>query len=123
AGNVIEVRDSRTLPLGPPDPDARNYLAAEPFLESDAPEVRAEAAKAVEGVEGGRARAERLVRYVNALLEKKPTVSLASALDVQVAPGSTPVLVGRTASDMRPMDIPIPRRDGGERGCWSRPPR
>jgi transglutaminase-like putative cysteine protease len=223
-GNVIEVRDSRTLPLGPPDPDARNYLAAEPFLESDAPEVRAEAAKAVEGVQGGRARAERLVRYVNALLEKKPTVSLPSArevlrtkvgdcnehtalyaamarslgipariavglvhlhgafyyhawpeiyveergrgawmpvdptlnqfpadvthlrlargglerqamilpmigharlriLDVQVAPGSTPVLVGRTASDMRPMDIPIPRRDGGGRGCWSRPPR
>jgi len=224
AGNVIEVRDSRTLPLGPPDPDARNYLAAEPFLESDAPEVRAEAAKAVEGVEGGRARAERLVRYVNALLEKKPTASLPSArevlrtkvgdcnehtalyvamarslgipariavglvhlhgafyyhawpeiyveergrgawmpvdptlnqfpadvthlrlargglerqamilpmigharlrvLDVQVAPGSTPVLVGRTASDMRPMDIPLPRRDGGGRGCWSRPPR
>src|SRR5206468_3169401 len=81
-GNVFEIRDSRTLPLGPPDPDAKNYLAAEPFLESDAPEVRAEAAKAVQGVDGTRARAERLVRYVNALLEKKPTVSLPSAREV-----------------------------------------
>jgi transglutaminase-like putative cysteine protease len=221
---VFEIRDSRTVPLGPPDPDAKSFLAAEPFLESDAPEVIAEAAKAVQGVDGTRARAERLVRYVNALLEKKPTVSLPSArevlrtkvgdcnehtalyvamaralgipariavglvdlhgafyyhawpevyveergrgawmpvdptlnqfpadvthlrlargglerqalilpmigrarlrvLDVQVAAGATPVLVGRTASDMRPMDIPLPRRDGGGRGCWSRPAR
>ena len=223
-GNVVEIRDSRTLPLGPPDPEARNYLAAEPFLESDAPEVRAEAAKAVQGVAGGRARAERLVRYVNALLEKKPTVSLPSArevlrtkvgdcnehtalyvamaralgipariavglvflhgafyyhawpeiyveergrgawmpvdptlnqfpadathlrlargglerqalilpligrarlrvLELRAAPGSTAVIAGPTASDMRPMEIPLPRRDGGGRGCWSRPPR
>jgi transglutaminase-like putative cysteine protease len=223
-GNVIEVRDSRSLPLGPPDPDAKNHLAPEPFLESDAPEVRAEAAKAVQGVDGPRARAERLVRYVNALLDKKPTVSLPSArevlrtkvgdcnehtalyvamaralgipariavglvhlhgafyyhawpeiyleergrgawmpvdptlnqfpadathvrlargglerqavilpmigharmriLDLQVAPGSTPVLVGRTASDMKPMEIALPRRDGSGHGCWSRPPR
>jgi hypothetical protein len=223
-GNVLEVRDSRTLGLGPPDPDARNYLAPEPFLESDAPEVRAEAAKAVQGVDAPRARAERLVRYVNALLEKKPTVSLPSArevlrtkvgdcnehtalyvamarslgipariavglvhlhgafyyhawpevyleergrgawmpvdptlnqfpadathlrlargglerqavilpmigrarlriLDLQVMPGSTPMLVGRTPSDMKPIDIPLPHRDGGGRRCWSRPPR
>jgi transglutaminase-like putative cysteine protease len=224
SGNVIEVRDSSTLAPGPRDPDAASYLAPEPFLESDAPEVRDEAIKAVQGVEGTRARAERLVRYVNALLEKKPTVSLPSArevlrtkvgdcnehtalyvamarslgipariavglvhlhgafyyhawpeayieergrgvwmpvdptlnqfpadvthlrlarggldrqaailpmigrarmriLDLQVAPGSTPVLVGRTASDMKPMDIPLPRRDPRGRGCWSRPPR
>jgi transglutaminase-like putative cysteine protease len=224
SGNVIEVRDSSTLAPGLRDPDAASYLAPEPFLESDAPEVRDEAVKAVQGVEGTRARAERLVRYVNALLEKKPTVSLPSArevlrtkvgdcnehtalyvamarslgipariavglvhlhgafyyhawpeayieergrgvwipvdptlnqfpadvthlrlarggldrqaailpmigrarmriLDLQVAPGSTPVLVGRTASDMKPMDIPLPRRDPRGRGCWSRPPR
>ena len=226
SGDVIEVRDSRTLPPGPADPGAASYLAPEPFLESDAPEVRAEAAKAVQGVEGPRARAERLVRYVNALLEKKPTVSLPSArevlrtkvgdcnehtalyvamarslgipariavglvhlhgafyyhawpevyledaergrgawvpvdptlnqfpsdathirlargglerqaailpmigrtrmriLDLQVTPGSTPVLVGRAASDMKPIDIPIPHRDAGGHGCWSRPPR
>jgi transglutaminase-like putative cysteine protease len=224
SGNVIEVRDSGKIEPGRRDPDAAGFLAPEPFLESDAPEIREEAAKAVQGVEGTRARAERLVRYVNALLEKKPTVSLPSArevlrtkvgdcnehtalyvamaralgipariavglvnlhgafyyhawpeayieergrgqwmpvdptlnqfpadathvrlarggldrqamilpmigrarmriVDLQVAPGSTPVLVGRTASDMKPIDIPIPHRDGGGRGCWSRPPR
>jgi transglutaminase-like putative cysteine protease len=52
------------------------------FLESDAPEIAAEAEKAVLGVSGERARAEKLVRYVNDLLEKKPTVSLPSALEV-----------------------------------------
>ena len=34
------------------------------------------------GVAGARARAERLTRYVNALLDKKPTVSLPSAQEV-----------------------------------------
>jgi transglutaminase-like putative cysteine protease len=224
SGSVFEVRDSRTLSPGAPDPGAASYLAPEPFLESDAPEVRAEAAKAVQGVEGARARAERLVRYVNALLEKKPTVSLPSArevlrtkvgdcnehtalyvamaralgipariavglvhlhgafyyhawpevyveergrgiwlpvdptlnqfpadathlrlargglerqamilpmigrarlriLDLQVTPGSARTLVGRTATDMKPLDIPLPSRGGGGRGCWSRPAR
>ena len=37
---------------------------------------------AVRGVTGSRARAERLTRHVNALLEKKPTVSLPSAREV-----------------------------------------
>jgi transglutaminase-like putative cysteine protease len=224
SGSVFDVRDSRTLSPGAPDPGAASYLAPEPFLESDAPEVRAEAAKAVQGVEGARARAERLVRYVNALLEKKPTVSLPSArevlrtkvgdcnehtalyvamaralgipariavglvhlhgafyyhawpevyveergrgiwlpvdptlnqfpadathlrlargglerqamilpmigrarlriLDLQVTPGSARTLVGRTATDMKPLDIPLPSRGGGGRGCWSRPAR
>ena len=64
------------------DPDAARYLAPEPFIESDAPEIVAEAEKAVRGVTGTRARAERLTRYVNALLDKKPTVSLPSAREV-----------------------------------------
>src|SRR5206468_1473493 len=51
-------------------------------IESDAPEIIAEAQKAVKGVSGTRARAERLTRYVNALLDKKPTVSLPSAREV-----------------------------------------
>jgi hypothetical protein len=38
-GNVIEIRDSKTLPPGPPDPQAASYLAPEPFRESDAPEI------------------------------------------------------------------------------------
>jgi transglutaminase-like putative cysteine protease len=52
------------------------------FVESDAPEVVEEARRAVAGVTGTRARAEKLVRYINDLLEKKPTVSLPSAREV-----------------------------------------
>jgi hypothetical protein len=81
-GDVVELRDTRGLrpqriaePLDP-------YLRPELFIESDAPEVIEEARRAVEGVTGARARAEKLVRYVNDLLEKKPTVSLPSAVEV-----------------------------------------
>ncbi len=73
---------SRRRPAGTPDPDAARFLAPEPFIESDAPEIVAEAQKALADVAGNRARAERLVRHVNALLEKKPTVSLPSAREV-----------------------------------------
>jgi transglutaminase-like putative cysteine protease len=81
-GRIMELRDPQTLQAGPADPDAVRYLAPEPFLESDAPEIRAETEKAVGGVVGARARAERLTRYVNALLDKKPTISLPSAREV-----------------------------------------
>jgi Transglutaminase-like superfamily len=81
-GSVLELRDPQALTPGPADPDASRYLAAEAFLESDAPEIVAEAEKAVIGVTGTRARAEKLTRYVNALLDKKPTVSLPSAREV-----------------------------------------
>jgi len=70
------------MKAGPADPDVARYLKAELFIESDAPEIIAEAAKAVQGVTGTRERAERLTRYVNQLLDKKPTVSLPSALEV-----------------------------------------
>lgn len=81
-GSILEIQDPRTLQAGPADPEAGTYLAAESFIESDAPEIVAEAARAVQGAVGPRARAERLTRYVNALLDKKPTVSLPSALEV-----------------------------------------
>jgi len=81
-GDVLELRDPRSLKPGAPDPDAERALASETFIESDAPEVMEEATKAVTGVSGARARAERLTRYVNALLDKKPTVSLPSAREV-----------------------------------------
>jgi len=81
-GDEIEVRDARTLEAGPLDPDRGRYLKAEPFIESDAPEIVAEAERALADTKGVRARAERLVRHVNAILEKKPTVSLPSALEV-----------------------------------------
>jgi transglutaminase-like putative cysteine protease len=80
--DVIELLDAQGLQPGPADPTAPAYLAPGPFLESDAPEIVAEAEVAVRGVTGTRARAERLTRYVNALLEKKPTISLPSAREV-----------------------------------------
>jgi transglutaminase-like putative cysteine protease len=81
-GDEVEVRDPRDLRSGPAPPDLGAHLRPEPLLESDAPEIRAEAERAVAGAVAPRARAERLVRHVHAILEKKPTVSLPSALEV-----------------------------------------
>jgi hypothetical protein len=81
-GDVIELTDPQALQPERADPRAKDFLAPEPFLESDAPEIVAEAETALQGVTGSRARAEKLTRYVNALLDKKPTVSLPSAREV-----------------------------------------
>jgi transglutaminase-like putative cysteine protease len=81
-GDVVELVDPRTLRPGPPDPSAAQYLVAEPLLESDDPEIRAQAELAVEGATGDRDRAEQLTRFVNGMLDKKPTVSLPSAREV-----------------------------------------
>jgi transglutaminase-like putative cysteine protease len=82
AGDIVELRDPRTLGGGSPDPDARNYLSPEPFIESDDPGIVKEARAAVQDAPDAKARAERLVRRVNAMLEKKPTISLPSAREV-----------------------------------------
>jgi transglutaminase-like putative cysteine protease len=82
SSDVVEIVDARTLRAGPADPGARQYLAPEPLIESDAPEIRAEAELAVRGAKGDRARAERLTRHVNGMLDKKPTVSIPSAREV-----------------------------------------
>jgi transglutaminase-like putative cysteine protease len=222
-GNVVEVVASEKVAPGAPDPEAARFLAAEAFIESDAPEVMEEARKAVGTETAPRARAERLARYVNALLEKRPTVSLPSArevlrtkvgdcnehtvlyvamarslglpariavgvvflhgafyyhawpevyveeagrgqwipvdptlnqfpadathirlargglekqvaimpaigrarmtiLDIDLAEGASPVLVG-AENQARPIDIPIPTRDGSGATCWSSPSR
>jgi transglutaminase-like putative cysteine protease len=223
SGGTIEVRDPRDLRPGPAPADLARFLRPEPFLESDAPEIRAEAAKAAGTPGPPRLHAERLVRHVHAILEKKPTVSLPSALevlktrvgdcnehtalyvamarslglpariavglvylrgafyyhawpevwveeaagrglwlpvdptlnqfpadathvrltrgglerqaailglvgrarleilDLELRPGAIPILVGRAPSDLRPLDLPLPRRDGSGRGCWSSP--
>jgi hypothetical protein len=222
-GDVFDLREVDPASPGPRDPGASAFLVPEPFLESDAPEVREEARKATSGLAGPRARAERLVRHVNAILEKKPTVGLPSArevlrtrvgdcnehtalyvalarslgipariavglvhlrgafyyhawaeawvevtpgrglwipadptlnqfpadpthirlarggldrqaailpvigrakmaiLELKLRPGTSPVLVGRPVEQIRPLDIPLPRRGGGLRGCWSTP--
>ena len=220
--NEVEVRDAEKLTAESADPDLARYLGPELFIESDAPEIVAEARKAAAGATAPRLVSERLTRYVNALLEKKPTVSLPSArevlrtrvgdcnehtalyvamaralgvpsriavglvylrggfyyhawpevyvdegrgrglwlpvdptlnqfpadathirlarggldrqaailptigrakmrvLDIAIKEGYTPVLVGRPAQDLRPMELPIPRRESGG-GCWSQP--
>jgi transglutaminase-like putative cysteine protease len=83
---VLEVRNLREARPGSGDAAAARFLDPEPFIESDAPEIRRETEKALERVpdnpDNPSARAEKLVRYVNSLLEKKPTVSLPSALEV-----------------------------------------
>jgi hypothetical protein len=81
-GQTIEIRDTRETAPDPPDATASAYLAAEPLLESDAPEIVAEAKLAIREAVAPRDQAERLVRHVNALLEKKPTVSIPSAREV-----------------------------------------
>lgn len=81
-GNVIELVDTRAFTAGPAGVDLERYLQPEPFIESDAPEIRAAAERMVQGITGVRERAERLMREVNQWVEKKPTVSLPSALEV-----------------------------------------
>jgi transglutaminase-like putative cysteine protease len=81
-GSIVELTDARDLQPGPRPPDLAQYLEPEPLIESDAPEIRAEAERLLQDVTGDRARAERLTRRVNQIVEKKPTVSLPSALEV-----------------------------------------
>ena len=53
-GDVIELVDTRGLTATAADTDLQRYLAPEPFIESDAPEIRAEAERMVRGVTGVR---------------------------------------------------------------------
>jgi transglutaminase-like putative cysteine protease len=81
-GDVIEILDRTTLLPEPAGPELAKLLLPEPFIESDAPEIVAEAKQAVGDAVDPKQKAERLTRYVGALLEKRPTVSLPSALEV-----------------------------------------
>jgi hypothetical protein len=79
---VIELRDPGALAPTAKDSQAAVYLAPEAFIESDDAAVRAEAQLAAAGAQDPRLQAERVLRHVNAILEKKPTVSLPSAREV-----------------------------------------
>ena len=81
-GDVIEITRLDPPVPGPPDRDAGRYLAPELLIESDDPAIQAEAVLAAGAVVGARARAEVLTRYVNGLLDKKPTVGFPSAREV-----------------------------------------
>jgi transglutaminase-like putative cysteine protease len=79
---IVEIVDPRTLAAHDADGTAKSYLAPEPFIESDDPAIVAEARQAIGDLRERRAQAERLTRFVNGLLEKKPTVSIPSAREV-----------------------------------------
>ena len=83
AGDVFEIRDADGGGAGAPDPEALRLpgpggLHRERRARDRGRGGEGRRRRAV----GPRARAERLVRHVNALLEKKPTVSLPSAREV-----------------------------------------
>ena len=86
AGRRRRHRDRRRARLSRPSParpDLAPYLRPEPFIESDAPEIRAEADARGRAASPAHAHGRSaLTRYVNALLDKKPTVSLPSAREV-----------------------------------------
>lgn len=83
SGDLFEIRSQRDALAGPLDLDAKRYLAPEALIESDDADILAEAKRAVSGAPNSpRGQAERLVRHVNALIEKKPTLSLPSAREV-----------------------------------------
>lgn len=78
---IVDAREQRAAPA----PDLSAALAPEAFIESDAPEIRAHVAEALSAAPKGanaRRKAEALVRHVNALIEKKPTMGLPSAVEV-----------------------------------------
>jgi transglutaminase-like putative cysteine protease len=82
SATIVEIRDPQTLKAERADPNAGQYLSPEPLIESDDPDIRAEAEGAIRGITDRRAQAERLTRFVNGLLEKKPTISIPSAREV-----------------------------------------
>ncbi len=79
---IVEITDAQKLVAEVVDVDLEQHLAAEPFIESDDPDIRAAAVEAVGSAVGTRARAEALTRFVNSIVQKKPTVSLPSAREV-----------------------------------------
>jgi len=222
---VFEIRDSRSLEGTFEDPPEKRERDPEPLIESDAPEILAEASTAAADAAEPKLRAERLVRHVHAILDKKLVMGLPSAvevlrtrvgdckqhtalyvamarslglpsrvvvglvyqggafyfhawpevyitadagrgrwipvdptlnqfpadathvrlarggldkqaailglighakleiLDLQERAEANPVLVGRTATDTRPLDLDLPRHDASGPRCWSQPRR
>ena len=82
SGDVLEIRDPRSLRAVAGEADLTPYLKPEPLIESDDPRIAAEAKAAIGDATDPRTKAERLTRRVNGMLDKKPTVSLPSAREV-----------------------------------------
>jgi hypothetical protein len=81
-GDLLEVRDARSIRASAAESGIERYLRPEPLIESDDAQIRAEATAAAGDAKDPRIVAERLTRAVNAMLDKKPTVSLPSAREV-----------------------------------------
>ena len=82
-GDVIEILDARGLSRGAwHRSTCRPTCSRSPSSKATPRKSRPRPRARSRGITGVRERAERLTRHVNALLEKKPTVSLPSALDV-----------------------------------------
>ena len=82
-GDDRGARRARPASPGRPRPTSRATCGAEPFIESDAPEIRAEAREGRRRASRHRARAPSGSRATSTRsLEKKPTVSLPSAREV-----------------------------------------
>lgn len=64
--------------------DLRNYLKSEPLIQSDAPEIKELAESVISGSRDPLVAARKLNRWVYENIEKIPTVSIPSALDVLV---------------------------------------
>ena len=80
---IVELVDARTLQAGPADPDLGALPRARTVHRKRRPgDPRRGRAHGRRSLTGARARAERLMREVNGLLDKKPTISLPSAREV-----------------------------------------
>src|SRR5262249_43213610 len=82
AEDIVDIRDPRSLTPAAAPLDLATYLKPGPLLATDDPAIRRAAESRAGGAAGARARAEKLTRGVNAMLDKKPTVSLPSAREV-----------------------------------------
>ncbi len=81
---TIEVSALGPSPQSPPDTTAglEKYLAPEPLLQVDNPRVKSLSDSIAGGIRDPWEKTKTLARWVNSNLEKSPTVSIPSALDV-----------------------------------------
>jgi transglutaminase-like putative cysteine protease len=84
---ILEIRtetiDPAAVPRRPVSlPRMKPYLAADVMVQSDDPEIRATAKEVVAGEPNAWEAAKRIGRWVHDALEKSPTVSVPSAVDV-----------------------------------------
>ena len=79
----VDVPDLSTLPSSTEIPDSvRRYLMPDEFMQSDDPRIRDIAINLTSGLENDVEKVERIKDWVYNYIEKKPTVTIPSALEV-----------------------------------------